>query len=63
MNLIELIVKVLAEVIALARAGLSDDEIRERIAAPGQVGEQLIEAIAGRRDRIGRYVRTGKVRD
>lgn len=49
-----------AEIVAeLVKEGLSDEEIRERLAAPDGVGQDLIDACKVRKTKLDNYKKTG----
>jgi orotate phosphoribosyltransferase-like protein len=53
LEIVELVANLIKRIAELAKQGVSDEEIKERLFAPGEVGSELLAAVK-RREEAGR---------
>jgi len=53
LEIVELVAGLIKRIAELAKQGVSDEEIKERLFAPGEVGSKLLSAVK-RREQDGR---------
>lgn len=59
MKILEAVVDVVRWIVDQVRHGVSDEEIRQRMMAPGGVGEKLIAAARSRQQKLDDYIKNG----
>ncbi len=55
----QFVAMLIEEITEAVRQGVSDEEIRQRIAAPNGVGDKLIKAIKARSDKFNDFIENG----
>lgn len=48
--------KLIEQIVELAEQGVSEEEIKERVFAPGSVGEDLLKSVRSRRKQADEYL-------
>jgi hypothetical protein len=55
----QFVAMLIEEITEAVRQGVSDEEIRQRIAAPNSAGDKLIKAIKARGDKFNDFIDNG----
>ena len=55
----QFVAMLIEEITEAVRQGVSDEEIRQRIAAPNGVGDKLIKSIKARSDKFNDFIHNG----